>query len=40
MIIWVQGLIQADIRAGNIKLNEVTESTMAHVIDLYKKLTK
>jgi hypothetical protein len=40
MTIFVQGMIQADIRAGNIKLNEVTESTMAHVIDLYKKLTK
>jgi hypothetical protein len=40
MTIFVQGMIQADIRAGNIKLNEVTESTLAHVIDLYKKLTK
>ena len=40
MIIWVQGLIQADIRAGNIKLNDVNESTLANAIDLYKKIAK
>ena len=40
MIIWVQGLIQADIRAGNIKLNDVNESTLANAIDLYKKVAK
>jgi len=40
MIIWVQGLIQADIRAGNIKLNDVNESTLANAIDLYKKIVK
>lgn len=40
MIIWVQGLIQADIRAGNIKLNDVNESTLADAIDLYKKIAK
>lgn len=40
MIIWVQGLIQADIRAGNIKLNDVNESTLAYAINLYKKIAK
>ena len=40
MIIWVQGLIQADIRAGNIKLSDVNESTLANAIDLYKKIAK
>ena len=40
MIIWVPGLIQADIRAGNIKLNDVNESTLADAIDLYKKIAK
>jgi len=40
MTIWVQGMLQAGIRAGNFKLDEINESTIAHVIDLYNKVTK
>jgi len=40
MTIWVQGMLQAGIRAGNFKVDEINESTIAHVIDLYNKVTK
>ena len=40
MTIWVQGILQAGIRAGNFKVDEINESTIAHVIDLYNKVTK
>ena len=40
MTIWVQGMLQAGIRAGNFKVDEINESTIAHIIDLYNKVTK
>ena len=40
MTIWVQGLLQSGVRAGNFKVDEINESTIAHVIDLYNKVTK
>ena len=40
MTIWVQGMLQAGVRAGNFKIGEINESTIAHIIDLYKKVTK
>ena len=40
LTIWVQGMLQAGIRAGNFKVDEINESTIAHVIDLYNKVTK
>ena len=40
LIIFVQGMLQASIRAGNFKVDEINESTVANLIDLYKKITK
>ena len=40
MTIWIQGLLQSGVRAGNFKIDEINESTLAHLIDLYKKVTK
>lgn len=40
MTIWIQGLLQSGVRAGNFKVDEINESTLAHLIDLYNKVTK
>lgn len=40
LTIWIQGLLQSGVRAGNFKIEEINESTLAHLIDLYNKVTK
>lgn len=40
MTIFVQGMIQAFIRSGQVKIDDNLESLTANLIDLYKKITK
>lgn len=40
MTIFVQGMIQAFIRSGQVKIEDNLESLTANLIDLYKKITK
>lgn len=38
LTIWVQGMLQAGVRAGNFTVDEIKDSHIANLIDLYKKV--